>query len=59
MTTGRIAVITDYGKPFELREYDVPDPEPGAVVIRVGHSGLLFKRRSLATICAHSWTENS
>ena len=40
MTTGRIAVITEYGKPFELREYDVPDPEPGAAVIRVEQAGI-------------------
>jgi threonine dehydrogenase-like Zn-dependent dehydrogenase len=37
---GRMAVITDYGKPFELREQDVPDPEPGAVVLRMSQAGI-------------------
>ena len=30
---GRIAVLPAYGGDFELREYPVPDPEPGP-----GHS---------------------
>ncbi|MGH2600606.1 MAG: alcohol dehydrogenase catalytic domain-containing protein, partial [Dehalococcoidia bacterium] len=37
---GRMAVITGYGKPFELREQDVPDPEPGAVVLRMSQAGI-------------------
>lgn len=32
---GKMAVWHGYGKPFEIREYPVPDPEPGAVVIKV------------------------
>ena len=27
---GRVAVLKAYGGEFELREYPVPDPEPGA-----------------------------
>jgi hypothetical protein len=26
---GRVAVLEKYGGDFELREYPVPDPEPG------------------------------
>ena len=37
---GRLAVLTAYGKPFEIRDYEVPDPEPGAVVIRVTQSAI-------------------
>ncbi len=33
--TARAAVYHDVGKPFEIREYPVPDPEPDAVVVRV------------------------
>jgi D-arabinose 1-dehydrogenase-like Zn-dependent alcohol dehydrogenase len=36
------------GKPFEIKEYPVPDPEPGAILIKV----------SMATICGsdlHMW----
>ena len=32
---GRLAVIREYGKPFEIQEYEVPDPEPGAVILRI------------------------
>lgn len=38
--TGRVAVLKAYGSEFELREYPVPDPEPGAVVIRLTRAGL-------------------
>jgi D-arabinose 1-dehydrogenase-like Zn-dependent alcohol dehydrogenase len=38
--TGRLAVLTAYGEPFELRQYDVPDPEPGAIVLRVTQSAI-------------------
>ena len=37
---GRVAVITDYRKPFEIREYDLPDPEPGAVVLKMTQAGI-------------------
>jgi threonine dehydrogenase-like Zn-dependent dehydrogenase len=35
VTTGRAALFFGPGKPFELTELPVPDPEPGAVVVRV------------------------
>jgi L-iditol 2-dehydrogenase len=38
--TGRVAVLKAYGGDFELREYPVPDPEPGAVLIRLTRAGL-------------------
>ena len=46
--TGRLAAWMGYGKGFEIREYPVPDPEPGAIVIKV----------SLANVCGsdmHYW----
>jgi L-iditol 2-dehydrogenase len=48
MSRGRSAVITEYGRPLEVRELPVPDPEPGALVVRV----------EVATICGtdvHLW----
>jgi D-arabinose 1-dehydrogenase-like Zn-dependent alcohol dehydrogenase len=35
VASGRLAVLTEYGKPLEVREYEVPDPEPGALVVRI------------------------
>lgn len=46
--TGKAAAFWGAGKPFEIREYPVPDPAPGAVVIRV----------ALANVCGsdlHYW----
>ncbi|MBI3966511.1 MAG: zinc-binding dehydrogenase [Chloroflexi bacterium] len=46
--TGEAAVFWGVGKPFELREFPVPDPAPGAIVIKV----------ALANICGsdlHYW----
>lgn len=46
--TGRAAVFFGPGKPFEIRAYPLPDPEPGAILIRV----------SLANVCGsdlHFW----
>lgn len=34
-TTGRAALFFAPGKPVELTELPVPDPEPGAAVVRV------------------------
>jgi threonine dehydrogenase-like Zn-dependent dehydrogenase len=45
---GRAAVFTGSGRPFELREYPVPEPEPGAAVVRM----------TLANVCGsdlHVW----
>lgn len=38
--TGRIAVLTAYGGDFELRQYPVPDPEPGAILVRLTRAGV-------------------
>jgi threonine dehydrogenase-like Zn-dependent dehydrogenase len=38
--TARAAVYHDVGKPFEMREYPVPDPEPDGVVVRVTSAGI-------------------
>ena len=38
--TGRVAVLEAYGGDFELREYPVPDPEPGAVLVRLTRAGV-------------------
>jgi hypothetical protein len=31
-TTGRLAAFYGAGKPIEIKEYPVPDPEPGAAL---------------------------
>ncbi|HET7341862.1 MAG TPA: zinc-binding dehydrogenase [Methylomirabilota bacterium] len=38
--TGRVAVLKAYGGDFELREYPVPEPEPGAIVIKLTRAGV-------------------
>src|ERR1700738_4412256 len=46
--TARMAVFHGAGKPFEIREYPVPDPEPGAVLVKV----------AMANVCGsdlHYW----
>jgi len=45
---GRAAIYKGTGQPMEIREYPVPDPEPGAIVVKV----------SVANICGsdlHMW----
>ena len=37
---GRTAILKEYGKPLELKEYDVPDPDAGAVITRITQAGL-------------------
>src|SRR2546426_9422461 len=37
---GRIVVCKEYGKPFEIDEYDVPTPESGAVLLRMTQAGI-------------------
>ncbi|MBI2205154.1 MAG: zinc-binding dehydrogenase [Candidatus Rokubacteria bacterium] len=37
---GRVAVLKDYGGDFELREYPVPEAEPGALVIKLTRAGV-------------------
>jgi L-iditol 2-dehydrogenase len=38
--TGKAMVATGIGVPWELREYPVPDPEPGAVVTKITLSSI-------------------
>lgn len=33
--TGEVAIFTGVRKPFELREFPVPEPEPGAILVKV------------------------
>ena len=40
MTKGRVVVIREYGKPFEIDEYDVPDPEPGGMILKITQAGV-------------------
>lgn len=45
---GRAAIYHGLGKPFEIKEYPVPDPEPGAILVKI----------TMATICGsdlHMW----
>jgi threonine dehydrogenase-like Zn-dependent dehydrogenase len=37
---GRIVVFTGPGAPFEIHEREVPDPEPGAVILKVTQAGI-------------------
>jgi len=44
----RMAVFHGAGKPFQIREYPVPDPEPGAILVKV----------AMANVCGsdlHYW----
>ncbi|MFC2027257.1 zinc-binding dehydrogenase [Chloroflexota bacterium] len=46
--TGKAAVYKGLGQPFEIQEFPVPDPEPGAILIKI----------TMATICGsdlHMW----
>jgi threonine dehydrogenase-like Zn-dependent dehydrogenase len=46
--TGRAAVLDSFGSRLEVREYPVPDPAPGAIVVEI----------ELATVCGsdlHIW----
>ena len=45
---GRLAAYMGLGKGFEIREYPVPEPKPGAVIIKV----------AIANVCGsdmHYW----
>ena len=37
---GRVAILVEYGMPYEIREYDLPDPEPGAIVLKITQAGI-------------------
>jgi D-arabinose 1-dehydrogenase-like Zn-dependent alcohol dehydrogenase len=38
--TGKAAVYTDVGEPFEIREYPVPDPDPNGMVVKITSAGI-------------------
>ena len=40
MTTGRVVVVKEYRKPFVIEEYEVPDPEPGGLVLKITQAGI-------------------
>jgi len=47
-TSGRAAIYKGLGQPMEIKEYPVPDPEPGAILVNV----------TLANVCGsdlHMW----
>ena len=37
---GRVVVCKEYGSPFVIEEYDVPEPAPGAVILRMTQAGV-------------------
>jgi D-arabinose 1-dehydrogenase-like Zn-dependent alcohol dehydrogenase len=37
---GRVVVFTGPRSPFEIEEFDVPDPEPGAIVLKITQAGV-------------------
>src|SRR5215208_1411787 len=46
--TGRAAVFYGHGQPFQIKEYPVPEPEPGAALVKM----------TLANVCGsdlHTW----
>jgi threonine dehydrogenase-like Zn-dependent dehydrogenase len=40
VTDGRVAVLTAYGQPFDVRSYPVPDPGPGAMIVKITESAI-------------------
>ena len=40
MATGRVVVVKEYQQPFVIEEYPVPEPEPGAIVLRITQAGV-------------------
>ena len=40
MTTGRVVVVKEYQQPFVIEEYEVPDPEPGGLVLKITQAGI-------------------
>lgn len=40
MMQGRVAVLRAYGGDFELRDYPVPEPEPGAILVKLTRAGI-------------------
>ena len=40
MTSGRVVVVKEYKQPFVIEEYEVPDPEPGGMVLKITQAGI-------------------
>lgn len=40
MVKGRVVVVKEYRKPFVIEEYDVPDPEPGGLILKITQAGV-------------------
>jgi threonine dehydrogenase-like Zn-dependent dehydrogenase len=40
MAKGRVVVVKEYMKPFVIEEYEVPDPEPGAILLKITQAGI-------------------
>ena len=40
MANGRVVVVKEYQQPFVIEEYPVPEPEPGAIVLRITQAGV-------------------
>jgi threonine dehydrogenase-like Zn-dependent dehydrogenase len=40
MMKGRVVVFKGPRAPFEIQEFDVPDPEPGALVVKITQAGI-------------------
>ena len=37
---GRVVVATEHGQPFQIQEYELPDPELGAIVLKITQAGI-------------------
>jgi threonine dehydrogenase-like Zn-dependent dehydrogenase len=37
---GRMAVMPGYGEPIEIREYQVPEPEPGGMILKIQQAAI-------------------
>lgn len=37
---GRVAELRDYGRRVEIEEYEVPDPEPGGLIVAIGQAAI-------------------
>ncbi|MGI9149398.1 MAG: zinc-binding dehydrogenase [Chloroflexota bacterium] len=40
MTDGRIAILTKSHGPWQLERYPLPDPEPGAILVRISYANV-------------------
>src|SRR5579871_4007206 len=40
MPKARAVVLKEYTRPFEIQEFDVPDPEPGALLLEMTQAGI-------------------